>query len=111
MAIYFYYNTTASDGQMKRARDLLVGLGYYEHPTISDTYLRNKTIISLGNDQRLVQLNFNDDDRIRTYRQQCQQILDSFRTIFSVTAYATDCGKREEILKRGLNLEGLVKKK
>ena len=102
MSIYLYFEPDATDAQIHKAREFLVGLGYKQHPTMDTSYLGKKDIITLGPDKHLIQLNFNED----TIQERYQHIIDEFRRIFKVSSYATDFDQPCE-----LNLEGLVRKK
>jgi len=104
MSIYLYFEPDATDAQIHKAREFLVGLGYKQHPTMDTSYLGKKDIITLGPDKHLIQLNFNDDNV--KYQERYQHIIDEFRRIFRVSSYATDFDQPCE-----LNLEGLVRKK
>ncbi len=104
MAIFLYFNEDANPEQEQKAISLLESLGYTELEACRGSYLNHKTIISLGLDQHLIQLNFND---VPEYLTEFQRILDQLRTIFTISNYQTDF---DMPIEEGLSLEGLVRK-
>ncbi|MDP3728270.1 MAG: hypothetical protein Q8R18_02330 [bacterium] len=104
MAIYLYFNEDASANQEKEAIKVLESLGYTELEASRGSYINHGTIISLGLDQHLIQLNFND---VPEYLTEFQRILDECRRIFTISNYQIDF---DMPIEKGLSLEGLVRK-
>ena len=108
MAIYFFFDSYLGPDEERVAVTLLEEQGYTEHPTCKGSYLHTeKSIISLGFDQRIIQVNFNDND-LGTGLRDFQRTVERLREICDISSYQTDMGGT---IPKGVNLEGLIRRK